>query len=555
MESSSMGEFRYQIPHQVLKQRAEETPDEFYLRQPIHRMYHEYSWGEVYDRACRLARFFKRSGYKQGDKIAILSKNVAEWFICDYAISIAGLVSVSVYPTANQDTISYILQHSEAKALIIGKLDDDEAIRAVLPNIDLLTISMIYTDIDCLHKLSDIFAVNRPVTAINEPSIDDIFSLVYTSGSTGHPKAAVVSYRNIAYAANATVTEAKLNNKDRLLSYLPLAHIAERSVIQYASVYSGAHVTFVESLDTFVEDIQDTQPSMFFSVPRLWLKFQSRVLSEMPQKKLNLLLKAPLLNRLVKKKIKTKLGLSRARIIGSGTAPIPTSTLEWFRSIGVDISEGWGMTETSGTAVMNYPYNAKKIGSIGRPVAGTEVKISDSGEILLKSEGMVSEYYKNEEKTLEAFQQGWLHTGDKGAIDPDGYITITGRVKDQFKSGKGKYVVPVPIESRLYQNQCIEQVCVMGSGLSQPVATVVINQELRGQSSQQELEKSLTDSLTEVNESLEAHEKLERIYVANEDWNVENNLLTPTLKIKRNELENKYRDAIEAESDEMIVWL
>ncbi len=364
-----------------------------------------------------------------------------------------------------------------------------------------------------------------------------------------------MSYRNIAYGANATVNEAALNSDDRLLSYLPLAHVAERSVIQYASLYSGAQVTFVESLDTFAEDIQNTQPSMFFSVPRLWLKFQTLVLREMPQQKLSVLLRIPLLNRLVAKKIKSKLGLSKAKIIGSGTAPIPTSILEWFRSIDIDISEGWGMTETSGTAVMNYPYNPEKIGTIGRPVAGTEIKISDSGEILLKSEGMVSEYYKSKEKSQETFQGGWLHTGDKGDIDQDGYITITGRVKDQFKSGKGKYVVPVPIESRLYENQCIEQVCVMGSGLPQPVATVVINEELRNQASQQELEQSLEDALILVNESLEAHEKIDRIFVSNDEWSVENNLLTPTLKIKRDELERKFRQDIAAESDNVIVWL
>jgi len=535
--------------------RAFDTPDEVYLRQPIDRFYNEYTWNDVFDRSCRLAAFFRGQGLKRGDTVALLSKNVAEWFIIDFAISIAGLVSVPIYPSANKETLSYIIEHSEAKLLLLGKLDDDRAINDILPHLDIVTVATLYTDIQCQHNMSEILAAYEPLLDLHEPDLDDTFSLIYTSGSTGYPKAAVVSYRNIAYGANATVNEAALNREDRLLSYLPLAHVAERSVIQYASLYSGAQVTFVESLETFADDIQNTQPSMFFSVPRLWLKFQSLVLREMPQQKLSVLLKIPFLNRLVAKKIKTKLGLSKAKIIGSGTAPIPVSILEWFRCVGVDISEGWGMTETSGTAIMNYPYNAEKIGTIGKPVVGTEVKISDAGEILLKSEGMVSEYYKSKDITEETFQGGWLHTGDKGDIDQDGYITITGRVKDQFKSGKGKYVVPVPIESRLYENQCIEQVCVMGSGLSQPVATVVINEEQRHQASQKELEQSLEDSLILVNESLEAHEKLERIYVANEDWSVENNLLTPTLKIKRNELESKYRNVIEAKSNERIVWL
>lgn len=212
------------------------------------------------------------------------------------------------------------------------------------------------------------------------------------------------------------------------------------------------------------------------------------------------------------------------------------------------------MTETSCLAVINHPFNKEKMGTIGRPVEGTEIKISEQGEILLKSDGVIKEYYKEPEKTAEAIKDGWLYTGDKGELDSDGYLRITGRVKDLFKSSKGKYVVPVPIESLMFENTLIEQVCVMGSGLPQPVAAVVLSEEISVGMSNDELEKSLDDTRIHVNERLEGHEKIDRIVVTKEQWSIENGLLTPTLKIKRSELEVKYKDTISHDSKETVIW-
>ena len=544
----------YPLPQQLFAKQAKAMPNQVFLRQPINRVYKEFTWKETYDSCLKLASGYRNLGLEPGDKICILSKNVAEWFIADFAAMLAGLVCAPIYPTAGEKTIAYVIDHSEAKAIVIGKLDSCEPTRAALKGRSIITISMPYESIDCDHSMSELIATNEPLLNVTIPDLDDVASLAYTSGSTGDPKGAVLTYRNIAYGSLVLVNALESTPDDRVLSYLPLAHIMERISVEYQSLYAGFTVTFLESLETFAEDLKNCEPTSFVTVPRLWMKLQMGILAKMPQQKLDRLLKIPVISGIVKNKIKKNLGFSHVRFYATGSAPISSITLEWFRKIGIEISEGWGMTETSCVSVVNFPFNKEKIGTIGKPVEGTEIKISEQGEILVKSDGVIKEYYKEPKKTAEAFIDGWLHTGDKGEIDADGFIRITGRVKDIFKSGKGKYVVPVPIESLLFENTIIEQVCVMGSGLPQPVAAVVLAEEISASLSKNEIDKSLDDTLIHVNERLEGHEKLDRIIVTKEPWSIENGLLTPTLKIKRSELEGKYQDTIAIESRDKVVW-
>ncbi|MCG8609575.1 MAG: AMP-binding protein [Pseudomonadales bacterium] len=543
----------YPLPPQMLDKWARETPDKVYLRQPVNRVYREFTWSQVRDQVLRMANALKKLGLKPGDKVAIMSKNCAEWFIADFAITAAGMISAPIYFTASSKTIRFIIEHSEAKAVFIGKLDDTKPTIEGIPE-STIKIAMPYDTAPCDHSWDDLLKNNDPVEKSAQPELDDTFSLSYTSGSTGNPKAAVLTFRNVAYGAITPANELQVTQSDRLISYLPLAHITERALIEHMSLYSGATVTFVESLDTFAEDLRSANPSLFISVPRLWMKFQAGILAKLPQKKLDKLLKLPIIGSLVRNKVKKQLGLSNARLCGSGTAPISPAILEWYRKIGINISEGWGMTETTGLAVMQYPFRTEKLGTIGQAVNGTEIKISDAGEILVRGDGVVNGYYKDDEKTAETFVDGWLHTGDKAEMDADGCLRITGRVKDIFKSGKGKYVVPVPIESLLYENNMIEQMCVMGSGLPQPVAVVVLSEETTQGLSQEEIQSSLSDTLNSVNKRLEGHEKLDRIFVAKDPWTIENGLLTPTMKIKRNDLESLYAQAIAVESRDKVVW-
>lgn len=543
-----------QMPLEAFAELASKQANEIYWRQPIEGVYHETTWAEAYEKTLRLAAGLRSLGLEPGDKVALLSENCAEWFLSDFAITAAGLISVPIYFTAGEKTISYVLEHSQAKAIVVGKLANSAAAEKAI-DVNFLSIGMPYDAMPCKVQLTQLIADNPPLTDLAKPHIEDPFSITYTSGSTGNPKGVVLTFRNIIFSA--TAMDALLNQpgKERVISYLPLAHITERALVEYASLYNGSTVTFNESLATFKRDLMSAQVTSFLSVPRLWMKFQAGVLATLPQKKLDRLLKIPVLNKIVKKKVRQQLGLAAAVCCGSGSAPIAPSILEWYQKLDIPVSEGWGMTELTGMATTQFPFRSDKIGSIGKAIDGLEIKLSGEGEILVRGDGVFKEYYRDEKMTAATFtEDGWMRTGDRGSIDADGYLRITGRVKELFKSGKGKYVAPVPIESMMLQNQLIEQICVMGSGLPKPMAVVVLAAETSTGLSQEEIANSLENTMTQVNRQLEKHECLGGVCITRETWAVGNGLLTPTLKIKRDVLEEKYQSLIERQSGAAVVW-
>ncbi|MDH3378907.1 MAG: AMP-binding protein, partial [Gammaproteobacteria bacterium] len=395
---------------------------------------------------------------------------------------------------------------------------------------------------------------SEPIGSLHRPTSDEMMTILYTSGSTGRPKGVVTSYGAYEYASTSGAELMGLSPEERALSYLPLAHVTERTVIVGPAIYCGYQLFFVDRLDTFVTDLQRAQPTLFISVPRLWVQFQAGVHKKMPPNKLNRLLKVPFIGKLVARKVRKGLGLGNCRLVGSGTAPISPLTLRWYEKIGVHISEGWGMTETTGLSCTNLPFRSECIGTIGAPLPGTEMKLSDAGEVLIRCPGLFTEYYKQPELTAEVFTaDGFFRTGDKGEWEEDVQaFRITGRVKDLFKSAKGKYVAPVPIEGKLAGNPLIEQVCVMGAGLRAPVAVVVPSAGAR-LASRESIHSSFETTLSEVNGMLESHERLSTIYVVDEPWTIENGLLTPTMKIKRDKLEVRYDELIRQEGG-TIVW-
>lgn len=542
------------MPIAMLQHWAQQTPEKTYLRQPRGDHYQEYSWGEVSRQVLSLAAAFKSLGLETGDRVVILSENCAEWFITDFAIQAAGLISVPIYYTAGKETISYIVDHSGARAVVVGKLADFSAAQAAIPE-QLISIAMPYLTMPCRYQMSDLLQQHEPLKMPHQPDHQDTFSITYTSGSTGKPKGVVLTYRNIMYGGISAANLMEQGMQARVISYLPLAHITERALIEYSSLYVQAEVTFNHSLDTFLEDLKSARVTFFLSVPRLWLKFQAGVLSKLPQERLDILLRIPVICNLVKRRIKRQLGLEYVRSCGCGSAPVPPSILQWYARLGIEISEAWGMTECSGMGTTNFPFRGEKIGTIGHAMEGLEIKLSEQGEILLRGDAVFKEYYKNPEATAETFtDDGFMRTGDKAEMDADGYLTITGRVKDQFKTAKGKYVAPVPLESKLGINQLIEQSCVMGAGLPQPVVAIVLSQELTAGLSREEISQSLSATLASVNAEVEKHECMGGIYIASDSWTVENGLLTPTLKIKRAELEQKYSSLISRITGGEIVW-
>ena len=542
------------LPIEQFAQVANSKPDVVYWRQPVNRVYKETTWAEAYDKTLRLAAGSRSLGLQPGDKVALLSENCAEWFLTDFAIMAAGLISVPIYFSAGEKTISYVLEHSSAKAIVVGKMANYSAVKNVLDN-DFLTIAMPYDTLACKHQLEELIESNSPLEDLAKPDFDDVFSITYTSGSTGKPKGVVLTFRNLVFGATATFRFPNRPEELRVLSYLPLAHITERALIEYASLYGEAEVGFVESLATFVDDLRAAKVTWFISVPRLWMKFQAGVLAKLPQKKLDRMLRIPILSGIVKRKIKQQLGLEHVENCGSGSAPIAPSILEWYEKIGLYISEGWGMTEVTGMATTHFPFRVDKIGTIGQAIEGLEIKMSDEGEILVRGDAVFKEYYNNAQITKETFtEDGWMRTGDRAKIDDEGFLYITGRVKELFKSGKGKYVAPVPIESLMVQNQLIEQICVMGSGLPQPMAVLVLAPETSSGISKYDIQTSLEETLDLVNRQLEKHERLGGLCIAKGTWSVDNGLLTPTLKIKRDLLEERYASLIEHETGDTIVW-
>jgi long-chain acyl-CoA synthetase len=544
----------FKTAHDALVDWARKAPNRVFLRQPVDGELRTYTWAQAEDTCRRLATALLSLGLNRGDKVAILAKNSAEWMLADVAISMAGLVSVPIYPTAGVDTISYVLGHSEASAVFVGKLDEPEVAGAAIPR-SLPSIAFPYPIEDCQLEWQALIAGNEPLSTLHDPDPDEPMTILYTSGSTGKPKGVVISYNAYCYTSNIAAETIGVTPEDHLFSYLPLAHITERTCTEGPAIYAGTEVSFTESLKTFQADLKRAAPTIFISVPRLWVKFQSGVHAKIPPARLKLLLSIPIVGRLVAKKIRDELGFSNCRSFGSGSAPISPLTLRWYEKLGINIGEGWGMSETTGFACGNTPFEARRIGTIGVPLAGTEMKLSDEGEILLRSPGLFSEYYKQPDLTRKVMSEdGFFHTGDKAEWDESlKAFRITGRVKDIFKSAKGKYVTPVPIEAALSGNPLLDQICVMGSGLPAPIAVVVLS-EAAVHLPRENVEASLKATLTDVNQHLESHERMSHMVVVNDEWTTENGLLTPTLKVKRDILEEKYSDLISQPMAGQIAW-
>lgn len=547
-------ENQIKTPVEMLAHWVQVQGDRTYLKQPVQGKYVEFSWRDVQQQMQQLAGALRHLGLVPGDKVAILSKNCAEWFITDLALMHGGYISVPIYPTANADTIKYVLEHSGAKAIFTGKLDywsDQE------PGVkgDILRLALPYDTMPTQYCWQQLMKMGQPLIDAPLPQPEQVMTIIYTSGSTGHPKGAVHTYASFGWTCGAIVRDLRTHGDDRLLSYLPLAHITERVAIEGSSFYSGSIVSFVESLDSFVADVQHCRPTVFFSVPRLWSLFQQNIVNKIGSfSKLNLLLKIPLLRNVVKRKIQQGLGLDKCRLHGSGSAPIPPSLLQWYHSIGIDICEAWGMTENCAYSIINYPFDLRKIGTVGKPIDGCRVKKGPGDEMLVKSPGLMREYYRQPEATAAAFDSdGFFHTGDVCEIDDDGCISITGRVKDNFKTSKGKYVAPVPIERRLAQDPHVELICVIGSGLPHPIALVQLSESAMLQP-RDEVRQSLQHTLDSVNPQLESHETVDAIIVAQTPWTIENDILTPTLKIKRHVLEKQFSEKVDGVRGGQICW-
>ncbi len=536
-----------------------ETPNSVYLRQPTGESWTEYTWGEVGSQVRRMVTVLKDMNLPPQSNIGLVSKNCAHWIMADLAIMMAGHVSVPFYPTLTDEKIKEVLDHSGCKVLFVGKLDSWETMKGGIGS-HIRSIAFPYSPSEeaGYEKWNDLIAAKKPYKDSPSPQLEDLFTIIYTSGTTGTPKGVMHTYFTMASSVRYAIPVLKISSvTDRFFSYLPLCHIAERAIVEIASLVSGGSISFVESLETFGKNLASVQPTHFLAVPRIWTKFQQQILLKMPQKKLNLMLSLPIISGIVKKKIKKALGLTQAKLMLTGAAPMPPSLLKWFHKLGIKIQEAYGMTENGGACTLMRDNNVQ-IGTVGQPYPGCEIRIlPETSEIVMKADWNMTGYYKDSEKTAETIQNGWLHTGDMGEYKND-FLRITGRVKDQFKTSKGEFIIPSPIESSFADNENIEQVCVLGRNLAQPVALVVLSEvgRLKTQSHKQDVHDNISQMLKNINKDLQSFEKLQQVIVCKEPWTVENNVLTPTQKIKRNILEENFGSRLEKwfEQNDKVLW-
>ncbi len=520
--------------------------NELYLTQPIgNDQVIDYTWGQTLDQSRRMATHLKSLNLEPGARIAILSKNCAHFFMAELAIWMAGGTTVAIFPTEGADTVKYVLEHSGASLLFVGKLDTWDKQLPGVPA-DMPRIAFPLAPKTSYDSWDAITARTAPMAGRVARQPTDLAMIIYTSGSTGQPKGVMHNFERITAVAagidkrmSETLGQGSAN---RVLSYLPLAHVFERAFIESFSFLNGKiHVFFAETLDTFVKDLNRAKPTLFISVPRLWLKFQQGVATKMPPTKLNLLLSIPILNKIIAKRVLTGLGLDQVRLAASGSAPLPPSLINWYRRLGLNLIEGYAMTEDFAYShTMTATQN--EVGYVGVPYDGVQVRISEHGEILIKSPGQMVGYYKRPDLDAEVFtEDGFFCTGDQGERLPDGQLKITGRLKELFKTGKGKYVAPAPIENKLNSHPMIESSMVSGVGQSASYALVVLAEGVRPKLSdpafKSEVTQEMSALLKETNKGLAEYEQMKMLVIAKEPWSIENGCLTPTMKIKRNKIE------------------
>jgi len=538
--------------------------DNPYLRQPFGDEWEEYTWGKVGDMARRLATGLKSLGLRDGAHIGIYSKNCREWIISDLAIVMAGYVSVPFFPSLNGKELSYIMEYGDVDALFLGKIETWEDIKNDLPN-DMPMITFPHykgcSEVTRGLKWHDFINSYEPIQNPNKPKLSDLWTIIFTSGTTGNAKGVMLTYQaidgiKVVLDDPNNPLGIKHDGNNDFISYLPLNHIFERVVIEWCSFRYGGTISFVETIDTFGKNLKAVQPHVFAAAPRVWTKLQVGILSKFSQKTLDILLNIPLISGLLKKLIKKGLGFTRTRIAVSGSAPMPVELIEWFRKVGIFITNGYGMTENCAICSSVDGKDFGKLNTVGKPQKGVDLKIDEeTGEILMKGPFVMIGYYKNEELTQQTLRGGWLHTGDKGFLDEDNYLHITGRVADSFKTSKGEYIEPLTLEQYFVNINEIEEVCVVGLGIAQPICLIQLS-EIGKKCSNEEISNLLLDRLNEVNSEVVNYKKISTLIVVKEQWTQENGIVGPTQKLKRGKIQDKYSNYYLKwhESDEKIIF-
>jgi long-chain acyl-CoA synthetase len=538
-------------------------------------------------------------GVEKGDRVAILSENRPEWAYADLASLCAGAIDVPIYATLTPQQVLYILNDSEAKICFVSTPAQAAKVVEVKDQAKALRQVVLFdpTPLPGTMPLEELRAKGRLILAkdpgtvrarASEAKPEDVATFIYTSGTTGDPKGVMLTHSNLVSNVLASSAPfAGMGAADTALSFLPLCHVFERMAGHYLMLWKGVTIAYAESVEKVPENMQEVQPSLVLSVPRLYEKIYARVhekvAADPPARQkifrwalgvgherfrhevertspgLGLRLKAALAEALVFKKIKARTG-GKLRLFVSGGAPLSREIAEFFGAVGLLILEGYGLTETSPVISVNLPERMKP-GTVGPPIEGVEVKIADDGEILTRGPHVMKGYYKKPEATAEAIDKdGWFHTGDIGIIDPGGVLAITDRKKDILVTSGGKNIAPQPIENRLKTNPFITEVVMVGNRRNFASALVIPNFDslekwARGKGlafgsreelvSNPEVREHVKREIDRFSEDLAQFEKIKRVAVLPREFSIEGGELTPTLKVKRRVVEQKFKDVID----------
>ncbi|NET37883.1 MAG: AMP-binding protein, partial [Cyanothece sp. SIO1E1] len=448
------------------------TPNAIFLRQPKGAHWKTLTYAEAGQEARKMVTVLKEKGLQKGDHIGIYSKNCYHWILADLAILMGGYVSVPLYASLPKDQLAEVIELGDLRAIFLGKLDNWGDRGAAIPE-NVLAIRFPHyagnAEVNVGEEWDELIAASTPSTDNFVPDLDDLWTIKFTSGTTGTPKGVMHVHRSPAMIMENELKTDWIGvgqlKQVRTFSYLPLNHVGERIGVELPTIWMGGMMSFAESLDSFAKNLQDTQPTLLFAVPRIWTKFYLGVTAKMPQKRLNTLLKIPVLSGIIKKKLRTAMGMRDLQVAATGAAITPAFIKDFFKQLDIHLVEAYGMTEVCGSMTNGTDLKTPN-DSVGQAVPFGEVRIKEeSGEILMKSPYMMTGYYKNPEKTAEVLVDGWMHSGDRGTLDDNGFVRVIGRVKDAFKTSKGSYVTPNPLEEVIMKNEFVEQVCVAGLGI------------------------------------------------------------------------------------------
>ena len=533
---------------------ADTCPDKVWMRDLREDGSEDYTWGEANAQINAIAAMLE-DRFGSGERMVVLSRNRPHWFMADLAIIASGNVTVAMFTTLPASTAEYIMDFTDTRVVFVGETANWAAVSGVLPDgVTLITLPGV--DIEQPHlKWEDLLAEWQGKSPNYECKPDDLMSLVFTSGTTGMPKGVMQTHESNLIPIRRFINAFGIRENPQYFSYLPLSHIAERQIVEFSSIVACGEVNFNESLETILRDLQRPRPHMFFGPPRIWEQFQQAVIGKFGgQEALEQALAQD--KEGIGKLVLDTLGLNQVEYCLTAAAPTPPALIHWWQDLGLTLMEGFGQTEAMGVIVSSH--EERRIGSIGKPVGDVEYKITEEGELAVRAEGCTPGYYKQPDKTAELIRDGWYHTGDKARVDEDGFIYLTGRVKDYFKTIQGKFVAPPPIEGEFTKNPNAEQQCLLGRGYSKTVMVAVLTEEAR-QRDEAAVEASLRETVQAINGEIEKHARIGAVIVSREPWSIENEVLTPTLKIKREKVEERFGELAEklarqsAEQGELLV--